>query len=217
MICAVLFDLDGLMVDSEPHSLRSWHAILASRGVTLDQPTTERMLGLRQVETGQMLVDRYRLPDQPSALSREKEEYQIRHLNGNVRAMPGLRELLDEIDRRALRKAIASSGVRRYVNAVLEIIDLTGRFSTIITGDDVHNGKPAPDVFLAAAHALQTDPQHCLVLEDAPAGVQAAKAAGMQCVAIPNYHTGGLDLSLADYLFPSLIEVRDALPRLIAG
>jgi len=215
MIRAVLFDLDGLMVDSEPHSLRSWHAILASRGVSLDQPTTERMLGLRQVETGKMLVERYRLPDQPSALSREKEEYQIGHLDGNVSAMPGLLALLDEIDRRGLHKAVASSGVRRYVHAVLQIVGLTGRFSTIITGDDVQNGKPAPDTFLAAAHALQIDPPHCLVLEDAPAGVQAAKAAGMQCAAVPNQYTHKLDLSLADYLFSSLLAVRGALPNLI--
>jgi beta-phosphoglucomutase-like phosphatase (HAD superfamily) len=83
-------------------------------------------------------------------------------------------------------------------------------------GDDVINGKPAPDVFLAAARALQTDPQRCLGLEDAPTGVLAAKAASMRCVAIPNAHTQALDLSSADFLFPLLLAVRDALENLIA-
>ncbi len=216
MIRAILFDLDGLMVDSEPHSLASWRVILSSRGVTLNRKVSERMFGLRQIEAAQMLVEVYGLTDQPSALGREKEEYQIRHLDGQIKPMPGLFELLNEIDRRELRTAVASSGARPYVNAVLQAIGLIERFRATVTGDDVVNGKPAPDVFLAAAHAVQTDPPHCLVLEDAPSGVQAAKAAGMRCVAVPNQHTRGLDLSSADVILPSLLAVREVLASLVA-
>jgi beta-phosphoglucomutase-like phosphatase (HAD superfamily) len=78
----------------------------------------------------------------------------------------------------------------------------------------VINGKPAPDVFLKAAQTLKTEPKNCLVLEDAPAGVQAAKAANMLCIAVPNEHTRALDLSLADEVLPSLLAVRDRLPML---
>lgn len=215
MIQAILFDLDGLMVDSEPHSIASWQAVLARRGAAFDQPTLDRILGLRLSETAQMAIDLFHLPDRPADLAREKTEYQITHLDSNVAAMPGLIELLDEIDQRGVSKAIASSGIRRYVLAVLKATQLTDRFSVIITGDDVINGKPAPDVFLKAAQTLNVDPPHCLVLEDAPAGVQAAKAAGMMCIAVPNEHTRALDLSPADEVVPSLHHVRDRLNSLI--
>jgi HAD superfamily hydrolase (TIGR01509 family) len=216
-IQAILFDLDGLMVDSEPHSLSSWHAVLSSRGVILDQAVSERMFGLRQLEAARLLIEVYGLTDQPLVLAREKEAYQLQHLDGQIKPMPGLYELLDEIDRRKLRMAVASSGVRPYVSAVLQTIGLTERFPAIVSGDDVLNGKPAPDIFLAAARVVQTEPPYCLVLEDAPAGVQAAKAAGMRCVAVPNQHTCGLDLSAADIVLSSLLVVRNCLARLVTA
>ena len=207
MIEAILFDLDGLMFDSEPHSLAAWEAVLQERGVTLDQLTIDSILGLRIDATARTLIDKYHLPDAVQDLGDAKTGYQIAHLDGNVPPRPGLPELLDEIDRRGLRKAIASSGIRRYVEAVLRVNGLLDRFSVIITGDQVAHGKPAPDVFLAAARALHVEPQQCLVLEDAPAGVQAAKAAGMMCIAVPDQGTAQLDLSQADKVVASLHDV----------
>jgi HAD superfamily hydrolase (TIGR01509 family) len=211
MIQAILFDLDGLMFDSEPHSLASWEAVLAERGVKLDQLTIESILGLRIDATARTLIDKYHLPDSVQGLADAKTEYQIAHLDGNVPPMPGLLELLDEIDWRGLPKAIASSGIRRYVEAVLRVNGLLDRFSVIITGDQVARGKPAPDVFLAAARALNVEPSYCLVLEDAPAGVQAAKAAGMTCIAVPDHGVAQLDLSQADKIVTSLHEVKTLL------
>ncbi len=216
MIRAILFDLDGLMVDSEPHSLASWEAVLNERGVTLDQLTIDSILGLRIDATARTLIDRYHLPDTVPELSDAKTEYQITHLAGKVPPMPGLLELLDEIDRRRLQKAIASSGIRRYVEAVLRVNGLLDRFGVIITGDQVAHGKPAPDVFLAAASALNVEPRHCLVLEDAPAGVQAAKAAGMLCIAVPDHGVAQLDLTQADRIVTSLHDVPALLPLLTA-
>jgi HAD superfamily hydrolase (TIGR01509 family) len=204
------------MADSEPHSLASWHAVLARRGITLEQAVSDSMFGQRLIDTAQMLVTRYKLSEPPAALAREKESYQISHLAGRIAPMPGVGELVDELERRGVGKAVASSGVRRYVTAVLEEIGLAHRFETVMTGDAVAKGKPAPDIFLAAARALQTEPRACLVLEDAPAGVQAAKAAGMRCLAIPNDHTRSLDLSLADWIVPSLTVVRAQLDTFIA-
>lgn len=211
---AILFDLDGLMVDSEPHSLASWHAVLSERGVTLTQVVIDQMFGLRQIEAARMLVDVYGLTEDPWSLARKKEKYQIRHLDGQIAAMPGLFDLLEESERHGLLVAVASSGARRYVAAVLAALHLTDRFHTVVTGDDVINGKPAPDVFLAAARALRVEARDCLVLEDAPAGMQAAKAAGMRCVAVPNAHTSTLDLSSADFMLPSLLAVRERLETL---
>jgi len=211
---ALLFDLDGLMVDSEPHSLASWHAVLAKLGVTLTQSVIDRLFGLRQLEAARLLVELYGLTEDPGGLAREKEEHQISHLDGQIAAMPGLYELLGESERHGLLIAVASSGARRYVAAVLAALHLTDRFHAIVSGDDVLNGKPAPDVFLAAARVLRVEARDCLVLEDAPAGVQAAKAAGMRCVAVPNAHTRRLDLSAADLVLPSLLAVRERLETL---
>jgi len=214
MIQAILFDLDGLMFDSEPHSLASWEAVLEERGVKLDQLTIESILGLRIDATARTLIDKYHLSATAQELADAKTGYQIAHLDGNVKPMPGLIELLDELDRRGLPKAIASSGIRRYVEAVLRVNGLLDRFSVIISGDQVARGKPAPDVFLAAAQVLNVKPQFCLVLEDAPAGVQAAKAAGMMCIGVPDHSVAQLDLSQADRVVASLHEVRAALPEL---
>jgi len=169
------------------------------------------MFGQRLDDTALMLIDLYDLNEQPAVLAKEKEEYQIAHLHGQITPMPGLFTLLEAIDKKGLRKAIASSGVRPYVTAVLAEVGLTNRFQTIVTGDDVLNGKPAPDIFLAAAQTLQVEPHKCLVLEDAPLGVQAAKAASMRAVAIPNAHTRELDFSSADWVSSSLHAVRDNL------
>jgi len=205
------------MVDSEPHSLASWSTVLSRRGITLTQPVIDRMFGLRQIEAARMLVDVYGLTEEPTSLAKEKEEYQIRHLDGQITAMPGLFELLTESERRGLVVAVASSGAQSYVAAVLTAINLSDRFHAVVTGDDVVNGKPAPDVFLVAARALQVEPCECVVLEDAPSGVQAAKAAGMRCVAVPNAHTRALDLSVADFVLSSLLAVRDRLETLLSS
>jgi HAD superfamily hydrolase (TIGR01509 family) len=213
-IRTILFDLDGLMVDSEPHSLTSWRVVLAERKVDLEQAVIDRMFGLRHIEAARMLVSVYRLTEDPSVLAREKEEYQIAHLHGQIMPMPGLRPLLEELERRGLGRAVASSGTRRYVEAVLRAIGVTDCFQARVCGDEVARGKPAPDIFLAAARALGSDSRYCLVLEDAPAGIQAAKAAGMWCVAVPNNYTRSLDLSGADLIVPSLDAIRDELTNL---
>jgi beta-phosphoglucomutase-like phosphatase (HAD superfamily) len=114
-----------------------------------------------------------------------------------------------------MKRAVASSGVRPYVEAVLGAIGLAGRFEVVVTGDDVAKGKPAPGVFLRAAERLNVRPPACLALEDAPNGIAAAKAAGMRCVAVPNAFTRTLDLSAADRILPSLNAVRDALDTLL--
>jgi HAD superfamily hydrolase (TIGR01509 family) len=206
-VIAILFDLDGLMVDSEPHSIASWRAELSGRGVKLDDETVDRMFGLRQTEASTLLIERYGLDAAPAALSREKVDYQVAHLAGKVAPMPGLLRLLAETERRGLPRAVASSGERRYVDAVLAHLDLRRWFTVVVTGDEVPRGKPAPDIFLAAARALGVAPARCLVLEDAPAGAQAARAAGMRCFAVPNAQTRGLDLSAADRILGSLDEV----------
>jgi HAD superfamily hydrolase (TIGR01509 family) len=208
---AVLFDLDGLMVDSEPHSIAAWREVLARRGAVLDQPTLDHMLGQRLTDTARMLAAKLRLAETPEALAREKTDWQIANLRGNVQPMPGLYRLLEAIDGRGLQKAIATSGVRAYLDAVLEAIGLAGRFAILVTGEDVARGKPAPDVFLEAARRLEINPDRCLVLEDAPHGAAAARAAGMACIVVPNEQTRRLQFPAGTRKASSLEEIAIAL------
>lgn len=212
-IQAVLFDMDGLMVDSEPHSLASWEAIMGERNILLDAATRSRVLGLRAEETAALLKDTFRLPETPMMLAEMKTEYQIRHLEGNAPLMPGLYELLDAVDRRGFKKAVATSSVRRYTEAMLRMHDLLNRFSVIITGDEVQHGKPAPDLFLLAARCLDIRVDRCLVLEDSLNGVRAARAAGMRCIAVSSDRSVHPHLSEAKHLVLSLHDVIPLLPR----
>lgn len=216
MIRAVLFDMDGLMIDSEPLAKEAWqHTVAQYRpGRALDEAMFGQMLGLRQVECARLVREWLALPVAPEELGRRRNELFMAMLPGRLRAMPGLFDLLDWLKAHCLPRALVTSGLPDYVAAVVRGLALDGVFSVIVTGQDVSHGKPAPECYLLAAGRLDLPPADCLVLEDAPNGVAAARAAGMACWAVPNEYTRTLDLSAADQILPSLYAVRDRLARL---
>lgn len=215
MIAAVIFDMDGLMIDSEPLQKQAWQATARRYGRVIDDALFTRMLGLRDVESTALVIGALGLTFDAQSLWTERNELYLSGLPGHVRAMPGLHELLAELPVRGLRRAVATSGVRRYVEIVMRELGLENTFDALVVSQDVSRGKPAPDVYLLAAQRLNVLPAQCLVLEDAPNGIAAAKAAGMKCIAIPNDDTRALDLSAADVVLPSLLAVRDSLDELI--
>ncbi len=215
MIRAIVFDMDGLLVDSEPLHMEAWQTTVRRYGRQIDQAMFARMMGKRLCDDV-AIVGELGFPIAPEALLRERNELFLASLPGRLKAMPGLGELLLEIQARGLRCALATSGERRYVQAVIRELSLGGVFDAVVVAEDVARGKPAPDVYLLAAQRLGLLPAQCLVLEDAPNGVAAAKAAGMMCIAVPNEFTRALDLAAADGVMPSLLAVRDHLDALTA-
>ena len=215
MIQAIIFDMDGLMIDSEPLQKEAWQATLRLFGHEMDEALFARLVGQRISEDAVLLREHFCLPVMAEALARQRNDLFLASLPGRVKAMPGLRELIAEIGRRGLRCALATSGERRYVDAVMRELKLDGVFDAIAAAEDVARGKPSPDVYLLAAERLGLPPARCLVLEDAPKGVLAAKSAGMKCVAVPNDMTRSLDLSAADASLPSLVAVRESLDTLM--
>jgi beta-phosphoglucomutase family hydrolase len=182
---AVVFDLDGTLVDNMPWHSRAFDAFVARHGLpAMDMAMRERTDGKRNREILPMLFGR-ELDDRLIAeLEDEKESMYREMARGQLRPMRGLVELLDRLDARGIAAAVATSAPGKNVAYTLAELGVADRFRIIARGDQVPNGKPAPDVFLYAAELLGVEPHACLAFEDAPLGVTAALAAGMQCVAL---------------------------------
>jgi HAD superfamily hydrolase (TIGR01509 family) len=204
MFKAVLFDLDGLLADSEPLQKAAWRTYLAQHGRTLDQLLIDRMFGLRLIDSASLIKSQLALPHDVEQIMHERDEVFLGSLPGRLQPMPYACEAVIAVKERGLRTALATSGHRRYVNLALHELGIVSAFDVIVTGDSVKHGKPAPDIFLRAAELLALPAACCIVVEDAPNGIAAARAAGMMAVAVPNAMTRNLDFGAADLLFPSL-------------
>ena len=215
MATAVIFDLDGLMADSEPLAEWAWAQVLARYGCQLDDETLQEILGLRVIDSAAHLCRRYQLPLTPEEAAAERDRLFLAAVPAQLSACLGLYPLLDDLETRGVPLGVATSGHQQYVSLALRTLGVAGRFQAIATGDQVARGKPAPDIYLLAARQLDIPPHDCLALEDAPLGVAAAQAAGMTCIAVPNPRLPPTKFSRADRVLTSLQEVHTALDDLL--
>jgi len=210
---AAIFDMDGLLVDSEPLWQIAEVETFARVGVAITKEQCRETKGLFVVEAAQHWFDRYPwegpsvkevaawIIDAVIALVLERGEL-----------LPGASECLERFVQKGWPLALASSSEHRLIKAVVERFSLATYFSAVHSAEDEPYGKPHPGVFLSAADALRIHPVECLVFEDSPAGVLAAKAARMSVVAVPEpFERGRPAFSLADAVLHSLVEVDDAL------
>jgi beta-phosphoglucomutase family hydrolase len=210
LLSAVIFDMDGLMLDTEPLALVAWRQALGELGYTLSDEVGLQMLG-RTTEDTRVILQQALAADLPfDRVFQRKRQVVGEHIaQHGVSAKAGLAELLTWLEGRRVATAVASSARREDVNYKLAQAGLTHHFDTIVTGDQVQNGKPAPDIFLMAAQQLHVPPPACMVLEDSEAGIQAAHAAGMRPVMVPDLKPPSPENAALTYrIFPSLREVR---------
>jgi len=207
VISAAIFDLDGVIVDSEPLHYLSEKEMLSKRGVNLRSSDVKDIVGRTEMEGMQYLKDRFRLKDSAEQLYEEKQRIYKRMLRNAVKPRPGLFKLLNDLGDKGMTLAIASSAPRENVDIVLNALGIEDKFRAVVSGDDVERGKPSPDIFLLAAERIGIEPKNCLVIEDAQNGVEAAKHAGMTCIVVPNQFTQDQDLSRADVVVQSLEEI----------
>lgn len=203
---AVIFDLDGVLVDSEPLHYRVMNDILLEHGVTVSWedylPTIGTTFGWAD------LWQKYGLPRPPAEYSqRYWGEIELRIAAGELAALPGVYEAIAWAQREGLRLGLASSSRRGYVLAVLQALGLAGAFSAVVCREDVPSGKPDPAPFLEAARQLGVEPRACLVIEDSPAGIAAAKAAGMYVIAVRTAYSVEAELAKADMCLDALTEL----------
>jgi HAD superfamily hydrolase (TIGR01509 family) len=189
---ALIFDMDGLLIDSEPVAARALAAFIESHGRAVRPGTMELTLGRRLPEAVAMIADAYGLVEDVAVLTDRYDRLRLAALRGNLRQMAGANDLLEFARAAGLRVGLATSSQRTHADLSLAETGLTGRFDAEATGDEVERGKPAPDLFLLVAGRLGEAPAACVVIEDAPAGLAAAAAAGMRRLWVPNDLTRGL-------------------------
>ncbi|MFP4053876.1 MAG: HAD family hydrolase [Phycisphaerae bacterium] len=180
----VIFDMDGVLIDSYDAHFESWKRIADNHGLEM----TEEMFASTFGQTNPTII-RQLWPDRAdrqtiAEMGEEKERIFRDILREDLPEMPGAGDLLRRLDESGFRLAVGSSGPTENVQAVLENLPGAERISAIVTGSDVSHGKPDPEVFLIAAGKLGLPPASCLVVEDAPPGVEAARNAGMACIAL---------------------------------
>lgn len=215
MIQALIFDFDGLLVDTETPAFESWRTLYAEYGHELTLALWQGALGTSHgFDALAHLATLAAQPfDQPALLARRIAAKYA--LSAEQPLLPGAREILDQAAVLGLPCAVASSSGRDWVRGWLRHHGIDAAFACIRTADDVVHTKPAPDLFLSAAVCLGVRPADCLVFEDSPNGLLAARAAGMRCVAIPGAITRQLRLPPADLLIESLdtLPLADILAR----
>jgi beta-phosphoglucomutase len=212
MLGGVIFDFDGVIVDSHPIHIQSWRKFLRSKGKTVSDAELSFVRdGAKREEILRHFLGEL-TPEQVTAYGAEKNKLFQAHA-GELKLVPGFAEFLFHLDAVGLPTAVASSGSRQRVEQTLQAFNIRDRFRAVLTAEDVGRGKPDPAMFLLAAQALQVEPSRILVCEDAVAGVVAAKSAGMKCVGIaPNgrrrdLKDAGADLVVEDFLHTNLDDV----------
>lgn len=196
-IRAVVFDLDGLMFNTELIYDELGDQLLTRRGKQMTADLKLAMLGRRPQESLQLMIDMHSLTDSVEALMDESQAMFFEIAAGRLAPMPGLHSLLDHIETCGLPKAVATSSSHGYVQRVVGPFGLLPRFSVILAAEDVTQGKPHPEIYLKAADKLGIDPGEMMVLEDSQNGTNAAAAAGAVAIAVPHDHTRHHDFSRA--------------------
>ncbi len=186
---ALIFDLDGLLVDSEPLAARAMVQFLDSFGIEQNPAVQRQLLGRRLPEAIALCKEGYGLPGSLEELAATYGQMRMDALRGSVVAMPGAPEILDFGRNRGLKVGLATSAMRLHADISLAETGLAGRFDSEVTGDEVQRGKPNPELFLTAAERLKCEPERSVVFEDSPLGIEAAVAAGMVAVAIRGHRT----------------------------
>ena len=185
---AVIWDMDGVLADTAPYHLSAWQEIFGKRGVKITEEDFRYSFGLRNDTIIRNTLGNQTAQDEIEAIAREKEATFRRMIGHNIKPLPGAVELLQSLKQQGVKMAIASSTPIENIRLITGSLGIANCFQTIVTGHDVTEGKPSPQVFLLAAQRLGVKPGNCVVIEDAVAGVTAAKKAGMYCVAITTTH-----------------------------
>jgi len=202
---AVIWDMDGVMLDSRLIHFKALRMIFEKHEIQVDSKRLQRFFGMTNQQVIQFMVDQPISKELTDRIGREKDFLFQNIIRDQAVFLPGVKKWMEAFKQNEIRQALASSGSQGNINAILTALNAETYFDEVVSGDGLP-GKPDPFVFLKAADRLGKLPVNCLVIEDAVVGVQAAKAAGMKCVAVTTYNPAE-KLADADLVFSNLTEL----------
>jgi len=210
---AVIFDLDGVIVNSEDAHIESEKQTFLKFGVKISSDELHEYAGATAEAMFTDLIRRYRLRTTFQEMVKIKEQSFYRLLDEDAEPTKGVIELIQRLKKAGTRLAIASSSNRKWIEYILKKLQITRLFDCFVGAEDIVHSKPDPEIYLKAARALGMRPDECVVIEDAERGVQAAKRAGMKTIGYMNPRSGKQDLSEADVIIDdfSALDVNELL------
>jgi beta-phosphoglucomutase len=209
MIRTVIFDMDGVIIDTEPIHHHAFFTQFAELGITVSDALYASFLGSSTRNVFQQLKQEFNLPQEvPALLQRKRELFnQAFDTDAGLDLLPGVRALIEDLQAHGVQLVLASSASKATIARVFQRFGLAPYFSHTVSGEDFAQSKPNPAIFLHAAELAQTPVGECIVIEDSANGVAAAKAAGIYCVGYASPHSAGQDLRLADRVIRDFSEL----------
>lgn len=206
---AIIWDMDGVLVDSGEAHYHAWRSLLAERGYTLTQEQFAATFGMNNLPILRQWLGEEQPTDELVALGLRKEVLFRQLAREHVRLLPGVTDWLARCQTRGYRQAVASSGEMANIVAILGALDIANYFDALLAGAFLPRSKPDPAIFLQAAGSLNAQPAECLVIEDGIVGVEAARRAGMRCLAVTTTHPAE-KLAGADWIVSGLADLSEA-------
>lgn len=186
MFEAVIFDMDGVIIDSEPLWEKTERLLLRNKGIEYDVNYRDKILGLNQKDSAALLKKEFGLHESIDEIIETRLDILLNIYENELRLKKDVLNLLEILNRKRTLTALASSSPKKVVDYVLKKFGLSKYFKTVTSGDCVCNGKPDPEIYISTALKLSVDTQKCIAIEDSLNGVRAAKSSGMYCIAVPD-------------------------------
>jgi HAD superfamily hydrolase (TIGR01509 family) len=205
VIEAIIFDMDGLMIDSERLYFQVEREIARQHGKEVSEEILWRMMGRKPIESARIFVVELGLATSAEELLKTRDSMMLEKLKTDLQPMPGLNDIINRFYPQ-LKLAIATGAPKNFLDIVLQQLNIGDKFAVLQTSDNVEIGKPDPQIYLKTCARLDLLPGQCVVLEDSQNGVKAAKAAGCYVVAVPSEFSGGQGFGIADFIAADLFQ-----------
>ena len=193
---AFIFDMDGVIIDSEPIHNKVVKEVLLENNIVVDDEEFNKLIGMTSTSVFSYFIDKHHLPYTPEEMTNNHMNFFKKYIvDHNLKPIDGICPLL------------ASSSPLNVIEFVVKTFNIDKYFKFLISGEDILHSKPAPDIYLKTAKKLQVDPKDCVVLEDSKNGSIAAKDAGMYCIGFANPNSGNQDLSRADIIIKQISDI----------